>query len=134
MEAMDYVMDISQRASEAMSQASMPCTSAGAILPVTSQNMAESSAAALQRSGAQSSMILSAMLGMFILAAAAAFLLFQRLEKQEAGRRQSIAGGLTLVSPNQHIGISELSGFDTIGRINLRLPLVTNCQHVAAVS
>jgi len=98
MEAMDYVKDVSQRASKAMSQASMPCTSAGAMLPMTSQNMAESSAAALQQSRAQSSMILSAMLGMFILAAAAAFLLFQRLEKQEAARRQSIAGGLTTLS------------------------------------
>ena len=81
-----------QRAADIMAQTSMPCTSADAILPGTSQRMAESSAAALTHSGGQGSVMLSAVLGVLILAAAAACLLYQRLERQEKNRRQALKG------------------------------------------
>ena len=100
---MEYVKETSQRAAEAMSQGSVPCTSAEAMLPVTSQSLAEAGARALHHSGAQSSMILSAMLGVFILAAAAAFLLYRNLEKQEAARH---AGAGMLRIPSRHTRLS----------------------------
>ena len=81
-----------QRAAVIVTQTSMPCTSAEAILPGTSQRIAESSAAALAHSGVQGSVMLSAVLGVLILAAAAACLLYQRLERQEKNRRQALKG------------------------------------------
>ena len=91
-------MDAAQSATEVMSQGSMPCTGAKAMLPMTRQNIADAGARALHHSGPQSSVILSVMLGMFILAATVAFLLFQMLEKQAAARRQAVAGRLGLQS------------------------------------
>ena len=79
-----------------MSMGSMPCTSAQAILPVTIQNIAGPSAAMLSAEAVPSSVILSAMLGVFIIAAAAAYLVFARLETQEAQRRAALSGELHL--------------------------------------
>lgn len=99
LEVTHHVKERTQHAVEAMSQGLMPCTSAKAMLPVTSENIAEAGAMALRHSGAQSVM-LSAVLGIFILAAAAALFLFQMLEKQEAARRHAGAGMLgTPVTP-----------------------------------
>lgn len=89
---MSIVEGATQRAADNLAQASMPCTSAEAILPGTSQRIAESSAAALAQSGAQGSVMLSAVLGVLILAAAAACLLYLRLERQEKSRRQALKG------------------------------------------
>ena len=99
---MEYVKGTSQRAAEAISQGSVPITSAEAMLPVTSQNLAEAGARALHHSGAQSSMILTAMLWIFILAAAAAFFLYRKLEQQQATRH---AGGGTLRIPSRHTSL-----------------------------
>ncbi|CAK0741103.1 hypothetical protein CVIRNUC_001300 [Coccomyxa viridis] len=90
--AMDYVKGATEQAANVMSMDSMPCTSAQAMLPVTTQNIARSSAAMLPSEAVQSSAILSAMLGVFIIAAAAAYLLFARLETQEAQRRAALSG------------------------------------------
>ena len=91
---MDYVKGATEQAANVMSMDSMPCTSAQAMLPVTTQNTAGSSAAMLSSEAVQSSAILSAMLGVFIIAAAAAYLLFARLETQEAQRRAALSGEL----------------------------------------
>lgn len=61
------------------------------MLPVTSQRMAESSAA-VTSPGGLGGMMLSALLAVIILAAVAAFLLFLRLERQDAERRQALSG------------------------------------------
>ena len=89
---MDYVKGATEQAANVMSMDSMPCTSAQAMLPVTTQNIARASAAMLPSEAVQSSAILSAMLGVFIIAAAAAYLLFARLETQEAQRRAALSG------------------------------------------
>ena len=94
--AMDYINFASEQATDVMSVNSVPCTSAQAMLPVTTQNVAEASAAMLSTQAVQSSVILSAMLGVFILAAAAAYLVFARLETQEAQRRAALSGELHL--------------------------------------
>jgi hypothetical protein len=73
------------------------------MLPLTSQNLAEAGASALRHSGAQSSLILSAMLGVFILAAAGAFFLYRKLEKQEAA---SHAGAGMLRTPSPYTWLS----------------------------
>ena len=103
---MEHVKDTSQRAAEAMSQGSVPCTSAEAMLPLTSQNFAEAGASALRHSGAQSSVMLSAMLGVFILAAAAAFFLYRKLEKQEVARHAG-AGMLRFASPHTWLSMAH---------------------------
>lgn len=95
---MDYVRGATEQAANVMSMDSMPCTSAQAMLPVTTQNIARSSAAMLPSEAVQSSAILSAMLGVFIIAAAAAYLLFARLETQEAQRRAALSGELRLLA------------------------------------
>ena len=89
---MEHMENATQRAAEVMSQGAMPCTSAVAMLPTSSQNIAETGARVLHHSGPQSSVILSAMLAILILATTVAFLLFQVLEKQAAARRQAGAG------------------------------------------
>ena len=89
---MEHMENATQRAAEVMSQGAMPCTSAMAMLPTSSQNIAEAGARVLHHSGPQSSVILSAMLAILILATTVAFLLFQVLEKQAAARRQAGAG------------------------------------------
>ena len=95
---MDYVKGATEQAANVLSMDSMPCTSAQAMLPVTTQNIARSSAAMLPSEAVQSSAILSAMLGVFIIAAAAAYLLFARLETQEAQRRAALSGELRLLA------------------------------------
>ena len=89
---MDYVKGATEQAASVMKMDSMPYTSAQAMLPVTTQNIAESSAAMLSSDAVQSSAILSVMLGVFIIAAAAAYLLFARLETQEAQRQAALSG------------------------------------------
>ena len=91
---MDYIKGATEQAANLMSADPMPCTSAQAMLPLTTQNIAGSSAAMPPTESAPSSVVLSAMLGVFIIAAAAAYLVFARLETQEAQRRAALSGEL----------------------------------------
>ena len=93
---MDYIKSATEQAANVMSMDSMPCTSAQAMLPVTTQNIAGASAAMLSTQAVQSNVILSAILGVFILATAAAYAVFARLETQEAHRMAALSGELHL--------------------------------------
>ena len=105
---MDLIRDTAQRAAEAMSQGSVPCASAEAMLPMTSQSIPEAGARALHHSGVQSGTILSAMLGVFIFAAAAAFLLFRKLE-QKAARSRAQAGTAAFILDCRSLHTTALS-------------------------